>query len=138
MLDVIEPLMRRFKEREIVRQLSKVDMMMDALNIVSYFPELGEAIGRLIETDSYVGARLEKIVGKLRGGLREEDKGAGKPPPPSVEMGPPEETAVEVAERRPEETAAQERAPAVPSAPPPTPPTGETAVEVRERPAAGA
>jgi hypothetical protein len=137
-LDVIEPLMRRFKEREIVRQLSKVDMMMDALNIVSYFPELGEAIGRLIETDSYVGARLEKIVGKLRGGLREEDKGAGKPPPPSVEMGPPEETAVEVAERRPEETAAQERAPAVPSAPPPTPPTGETAVEVRERPAAGA
>jgi hypothetical protein len=123
-LDVLEPLMRRFKEREIVRQLSKVDMMMDGLNIVSYFPELGEAIGRLIETDSYVGTRLEKIIGKLRGGLHEEE--GEKSQPPRVEMGPPEETAVQVSEKRPEETAVRVS----------EKPTEETAVEVGERPPA--
>lgn len=121
-LEILEPLMRRFKEREIVRQLSKVDMMMDALNIVSYFPELGEAIGRLIETDSYVGTRLEKIIGKLRGGLREDSGKDEKPQPPSVEMGPPEETAVTVGEQPP----------APPAAPPPAPPAEETAVKVEE------
>jgi len=130
-LDMLEPLMKRFKEREIVRQLSKVDMMMDGLNIVTYFPELGEAVGRLIETDSYVGTRLEKIIGKLRGGLRDEgekEKEEKKPAPPSVEMGPPpvEETAVTVGEKPPatpppaaEETAVTvgETPPAAPAAP---------------------
>jgi hypothetical protein len=130
-LDALEPLMKRFKEREIVRQLSKVDMMMDSLNIVAYFPELGEAIGRLIETDSYVGTRLEKIIGKLRGGLKEEEGGGGekKPVPPSVDMGPgqAEETAVTVSEKAPPE-------PAKPG------PTEETAVTVSEKapPAPGA
>jgi len=120
-LEVLEPLMKRFKEREIVRQLSKADMMMDALNIVSYFPELGEAIGRLIETDSYVGTRLEKVIGKLRGGLKEEEgKGKKKPEPPSIEMGPPpEEVATEVSEKPTEETAVEvgERPTAAPEAP---------------------
>jgi hypothetical protein len=138
-LDTLEPLMKRFKEREIVRQLSKVDMMMDGLNIVSYFPELGEAIGRLIETDSYVGNRLEKIIGKLRGGLHDDDeKEEKKPGPPSVEMGsspveetavkveekPVEETAVKVEEKPSEETAAkvEEKAPPTLSPAPPLPP----------------
>lgn len=123
-LEVLEPLLKRFKEREVVRQLSKADMMMDALNIVSYFPELGEAIGRLIETDSYVGTRLEKVIGKLRGGLREEEEKGGrkKPEPPSVDMGPvPEEVATEVSEGKPAKP---------PAAPPPA---EETAVEVGER-----
>ena len=131
-LDILEPLMKRFKEREVVRQLSKADMMMDALNIVSYFPELGEAVGRLIETDSYVGTRLEKIIGKLRGGLRDDggkgEKGKGKSEkaaPPSIDMGPAptEETAVSVSEKRPE---------AVPA---PAAPVEETAVTVGEKPA---
>jgi hypothetical protein len=118
-LEVLEPLMKRFKEREIVRQLSKADMMMDAMNIVSYFPELGEAIGRLIETDSYVGTRLEKVIGKLRGGLREDkEKGSKKPEPPSIEMGSsPEEVATEVSEKKPAGS-----------------PVEETAVEVGEQP----
>lgn len=126
-LEVLEPLMKRFKEREVVRQLSKVDMMMDGLNIVSYFPELGEAVGRLIETDSYVGNRLEKIIGKLRGGIRDEGSKEGKKPaPPSIEMGPPpaEETAVTVSEKAPE-------GPATPSG---EKPAEETAVTVGEVP----
>jgi hypothetical protein len=129
-LEVLEPLMKRFKEREVVRQLSKVDMMMDGLNIVSYFPELGEAVGRLIETDSYVGNRLEKIIGKLRGGIRDEgSKEEKKPAPPSIEMGPPaEETAATVSEKAPGE----------PVAPGGEKPAEETAVTVVERPPASA
>jgi len=125
-LETLEPLMKRFKEREIVRQLSKVDMMMDALNIVAYFPELGEAIGRLIETDSYVGARLEKIIGKLRGGLKEGESEEKKPVPPSVDMGPTpvEETAATVSEKAP--------AMPMPEAPKPAP-AEETAVTVSEK-----
>lgn len=120
-LGILEPLMRKFKEREIMRQLSKVDMMMDALNIVSYFPELAEAVGRLIETDSYVGNRIEKIIGKLKGGMREEKE---KPEPPSVELAPPEEVSTEVSEK--------------PSSPAPTKPAEETVVEVKETPTPGA
>jgi hypothetical protein len=141
-LEVLEPLMKRFKEREIVRQLSKVDMMMDGLNIVSYFPELGEAVGRLIETDSYVGARLERIIGKLRGGMRDESdkKEEKKPTPPSVEMGPSptEETATIVSEKptkTPAEVPSEEIAVAVGEHPPIS---EETAVTVGERPSTSA
>jgi hypothetical protein len=134
-LGVLEPLSSTFKERETVRKLSKVDMMMDGLGIVSYFPELGEIIARLIETDSYVSTRLEKIMNKLRGGMREggeEEKGEA---PPAVEMGPPptEETGAEAVEApRAEETAAEAvEAPSAPAA-------EETAAEAVEAPPAGA
>jgi hypothetical protein len=132
-LNILEPLSSVFKERETVRKLSKVDMMMDGLGIVSYFPELGEVIARLIETDSYVSTRLEKIMNKLRGGMKEgeeEEKGAA---PPAIEMGPPpvEETAAEAIEApRAEETAAE----AVEA--PPAPAAEEAGAEAVEAPPA--
>lgn len=132
-IHVLEPLARQFKARENVRQLSRADMMMDALGISSYFSEIGEAIARLIETDSYVGSRLEKAIGKLRGGLGGQGGGAeGDQQPPAIEMEPPagvEETAVEAIEERPgvEETAAE-------VVEPPAAPAEETAAEVTERP----
>jgi len=130
-INTLEPIVKRFKERETVRQLSKVDMMMDSRNIVSYFPELGEAIGRLLETDSYVGTRLEKIIGKLRGGLRDEsDKQEKKAP--SVDMGPSaEETAASVSEKPAEQPTEQSTEKGKPSLPPA--PAEETATEVKEQ-----
>jgi len=108
-LDILDPLMKRMKERDTVRLLTKVDMMMDALGIVSYFPELGEAIGRMLENDSYVGTRIEKIISKLRSGGKEEEK-KEKKEPPSIEMdmgakapapSPTEEVATTVTEPTP-------------------------------------
>lgn len=109
-LNVLEPLARTFKERATVRQMSKADMMMDALGIVSYFPELGEAIARVIETDSYVSTRLEKIMNKLRGGMEPGQSEEQGEEPPAIEMSPAEEAAAEVIEAPPaaaEETAAE-------------------------------
>lgn len=93
-IDILEPLARKLKEREQVRELSRADMMMEGLGIVSYFPELGEAMAKLIESDNYVSSRLEKIIGKLRGG--EGGKGKGEEEPPAIEMGGPEEQKLEV------------------------------------------
>lgn len=111
-LGVLEPLTKGLKERSQVRELSKVDMMMEDLNIASYFPELGEAMAKLIESNNYVSTRLEKIIGKLKGG---ETGGPPEEEPPPIEMGgKPEETALEVgapAPKKPEETALEVGAP---------------------------
>lgn len=102
-LEVLEPLSQKLREREFIRDLSKVDMMLDALNIASHFPELGEAQAKALELNIYVGTRVERVISKLKGGLKEEgEEEEEKPPPPDVEMGElskgPEETAFEVTE----------------------------------------
>ena len=82
-VDVLEPAAQQLSERKDVRELTKADMMLDALNIASHFPELGEAIAKMIESTIYVHTRLEKVISKLKGGLREEQE---EPTSPSVDM----------------------------------------------------
>jgi len=84
-LDVLEPVSQRLKEREEARELSKVDMMLDSMNIAGHFPELAEAISRLLENNTYVGIRLEKIIGKLKSGLKENGE-PKNPEVPSIDM----------------------------------------------------
>lgn len=57
------------KNREIPRQLSIVDLMMDKLGIASYFPSLGEATRSALESNQYMFTRIEDILSKLRGSL---------------------------------------------------------------------
>jgi len=80
-LEVLEPLSRELSERRFVRGLAKADMMLDSMNIASHFPELGEAIAKALELNIYVGTRLNKVVEKLKGGLKEE-----KTAPPNVDL----------------------------------------------------
>lgn len=84
-LGVLEPLAKKLSEREFVRALSKADMMLDSMNIASHFPELGEAQAKALELNIYVGTRLEKIINKLKGGLKGEKKGDAAVP--EIEMG---------------------------------------------------
>lgn len=104
-LEVLEPLSQRLREREFIRDLSKADMMLDALNIASHFPELGEAQAKALELNIYVGTRMEKVISKLKGGLKEEEGGGGEKSVPDIEMGEleqkPEEIAFEVTEEMP-------------------------------------
>lgn len=88
-LDVLEPLAKQLSEREFVRALSKVDMMLDSMNIASHFPELGEAQSKALELNIYVGKRVSDIIDKLKGGLKEEkeDKDKESAGPPAVDMG---------------------------------------------------
>jgi len=85
-LEVLEPLAKQLRERQFVRALAKADMILDSLNIASHFPELGEATAKALELNIYVGTRINKIVEKLKGGLREGEKEEKEKMPPAVEM----------------------------------------------------
>ena len=125
-LEVLEPLSQKLREREFIRDLSKVDMMLDALNIASHFPELGEAQAKALELNIYVGTRVERVISKLKGGLKEEET-EEEPTPPGVEMEElgggkgPEETAFEVTEEGGPPPPTPEGAPGAPEAAPPGP-----------------
>jgi hypothetical protein len=129
-LEILEPLSQKLREREFIRDLSKVDMMLDALNIASHFPELGEAQAKALELNIYVGTRIEKVISKLKGGLKEEAEEEEETQPPGVEMGelgggPTEETAFEVVEEggpAPEAPAPEAPAPEAPAPEAPAPP----------------
>lgn len=65
----LEDIAKIFKTREIPRQLSLVDMMLDSLGLASYFPTLSEAINKSLESNNYVSTRLEDIISRLRGAM---------------------------------------------------------------------
>lgn len=69
-LEILEPISKTLNEREFPRSLSKVDMMLDSLHIASHFPELSEALSKSLELNIYVGTRIDKIINKLKGGLK--------------------------------------------------------------------
>jgi hypothetical protein len=113
-VDILEPAAQQLSERKDVRELTKADMMLDALSVASHFPELGEAIAKMIESTIYVHTRLEKVISKLKGGLREEQEetaapvvemeelGAPAAPPAEAPMAPPNEKEMfEVTEEEP-------------------------------------
>lgn len=63
----LEGIARMFKNREIARQLSLVDLMMDAKGIAPFFPTLAEAMKSALESNQYCQSRIEEILSKLRG-----------------------------------------------------------------------
>lgn len=63
----LEDIAKIFKTREIPRQLSLVDMMLDSLGLASYFPTLSEAINKSLESNNYVSTRLDDIIARLQG-----------------------------------------------------------------------
>jgi len=69
----LEDLDKIFKTREIPRRLGKVDMMLDSLGLVSFFPTLSEATNKSLEANNYIASRIEDILSKLRGTLATKD-----------------------------------------------------------------
>jgi len=67
----LENLANIFRNREISRQLAIVDLMMDKLGIAAYFPSLGEANSKSLESNQYALTRIEDILSKLRGSIEE-------------------------------------------------------------------
>lgn len=65
----LEMLVSIYNQREISRQLAFLDIMMDRLGLASFFPQLGEAMGKSLEANQYIGNRLEEILGKLKGSV---------------------------------------------------------------------
>lgn len=65
----LETLVTIYNQRDISRQLAVLDIMMDRLGLASFFPALGEAMGKALEANQYIGNRLEEVLGKLKGSL---------------------------------------------------------------------
>jgi len=77
-----------YKTREIPRQLSIVDMMLDSKGWAAYFPSLSEAINKALESNNYISTRLDDILSKLEGGLEGKEldlKGDNKSTSPEDE-----------------------------------------------------
>jgi hypothetical protein len=69
----LEDVAKIFKTREIPRQLSIVDMMLDSKGIAVYFPALAEAINKSLEANNYIATRLDDVLSKLQGSIRSDN-----------------------------------------------------------------
>lgn len=72
-INKLDDLVKIFKAREIPRQLSVVDMMLDRLGLGTYFPSLAEATTKSLESNQYILSRIEDVVSRLRGSLESEE-----------------------------------------------------------------
>lgn len=72
----LEMLVAVYKKRDIARQLSILDIMMDHLGLGSYFPSLGEAMAKALESNQYISTRIEDVLTRLKGSA--ESAGADK------------------------------------------------------------
>jgi len=83
----LDMLVSIYNKREIARQLSILDIMMDRLGLSSFFPALGEAMSKALESNQYIGSRLEGVLTRLKGSI--EVPGASQwIEPKTVEMNP--------------------------------------------------
>lgn len=83
----LEDLAKVYKTRELPRQLSIVDMMLDSLGLASYFPSLSEAQNKALESNNYISTRIEDILARLRGAISTKEvdlKGETNPESPEV------------------------------------------------------
>jgi hypothetical protein len=85
----LEDLAKIFKTREIPRQLSIVDMMLDSLGLAAYFPSLSEATNKALESNNYISTRVDDILAKLHGSIATNEvdlRGESKPLSSSPEI----------------------------------------------------
>ncbi len=61
----LEALSRVFKNREIARQLSIIDLMLDKLGLSGFFPSLAEATRSALESNQYCQTRIDEVLSKL-------------------------------------------------------------------------
>jgi hypothetical protein len=66
----LEMLVSIYNQREISRQLSILDIMMDRVGLASFFPSLGEAMAKALEANQYIGSRLEDVLTKVKGSMQ--------------------------------------------------------------------
>jgi len=61
----MDALSRVFKNREIAKQLSIIDLMLDSLGLSGFFPALAEATRSALESNQYCQTRIEEVLSKL-------------------------------------------------------------------------
>lgn len=61
-----------FKAREIPRRLSKADMMLDSLGLSTFFPTLGEAQTKSLDSNNYISTRIDEILSRLKSSVKSQ------------------------------------------------------------------
>ena len=84
----LDMLVSIYNKREIARQLSILDIMMDRLGLSSFFPALGEAMSKALESNQYIGSRLEGVLTKLKGSMEIPGASEWVAPTKPVELNP--------------------------------------------------
>lgn len=69
----LEDVSKIYKTKEIPRQLSIADMMLDSLGLASFFPALSEAQNKSLESTNYIITRIDDVISKLRGAMKAND-----------------------------------------------------------------
>jgi hypothetical protein len=67
-LSKLEEVNKVISERNVVRALAAVDIILGQLGIASYFPKLSEAQSKLMDAFNYAGTRVAEVIGQMRGG----------------------------------------------------------------------
>lgn len=57
------------KNREVIRHIAEIDILLDELRMASFFPEIQDAQAKLIDAFGYASNKIEDVLPKLRGGL---------------------------------------------------------------------
>lgn len=70
-LTKLEEVNKVISERNVVRALAAVDIILGQLGIASYFPALSEAQSKLMDAFNYAGSRVAEVIGMMRGGQLE-------------------------------------------------------------------
>lgn len=69
------------KNRDLVRSLAEIDLMLHKLRMSSFFPEIQEAQSKLIDAFGYASNKVEDLLPKLRGGLQTQPDIVSEPAP---------------------------------------------------------
>jgi hypothetical protein len=67
-LQKLEEINKVISERNVVRALAAVDIILGQLGIASYFPQLSEAQSKMMDAFNYAGTRVAETIGQMRGG----------------------------------------------------------------------
>jgi hypothetical protein len=98
----LDDLSRIFKNREIARRLSIVDMMMDKLGLSSFFPSLAEATRSALESNQYCLTRIEEVRSRIGGALDGQGKSLHDMGQQHSINNQPKETELDAEENQPE------------------------------------
>lgn len=88
-LQKLEEINKVISERNVVRALAAVDIILGQLGIASYFPQLSEAQSKMMDAFNYAGSRVAETIGQMRG---------GSGGPITITPPKPKEDAIEVSE----------------------------------------
>lgn len=69
----LEDVAKILSTREIPRQLYFVDLMLNKMGIASLFPMLGEATNKAIDSNNYMQSRIDDMISKLRGTIKNDN-----------------------------------------------------------------